>query len=109
MKERIHKYVSVCPACRHFIFKYLIVFAHKLPPNSMNKSVCEVFFTLMVPCAFTQHMVCENVFGKDLWSTLPIEALNKERGQNNDALNDARHARIVTVGLVRKQWPSSGQ
>ena len=39
----------------------------------------------------------ENVFGKDLWSTLPIEALNKERGQNNDALNDARHARIVTL------------
>jgi len=39
----------------------------------------------------------ENVFGRELWSTLPIESLNKERGQNNDALNDARHARLVTL------------
>lgn len=39
----------------------------------------------------------EKVYGEELWSPLPVEALNKERGQNNDALNDARHARVAVV------------
>jgi hypothetical protein len=43
IKERIYKYVSVCPACRHFIFQYLFVFALNWVASKFHESVCEVF------------------------------------------------------------------
>ena len=38
-----------------------------------------------------------DVFGKELCHSIPVESLNKARGQNNDSLHDARHARLVTL------------
>jgi P4 family phage/plasmid primase-like protien len=39
----------------------------------------------------------DKVFGKELCCTIPVESLAKARGQNNDSLNAARHARLVTL------------
>ena len=37
------------------------------------------------------------MLGKEICRSIPLESLDKARGQNNDSLNDARHARLVTV------------
>lgn len=39
----------------------------------------------------------DKVLGKEICRSIPVESLDKARGQNNDSLNDARHARLVTV------------
>jgi P4 family phage/plasmid primase-like protien len=41
--------------------------------------------------------VLDKVLGKEICRSIPVESLDKARGQNNDALHDARHARLVTL------------
>lgn len=38
-----------------------------------------------------------DVLGKTQCKTIPVESLSKARGQNNDSLKDARHARLVLL------------
>ena len=43
------------------------------------------------------NKMLQRVSGKDICKVIPYESLLKARGQNNDALDDAKRARIVTI------------
>ena len=42
-------------------------------------------------------LILHHVIGVEICKTLPFECLEKARGQNNDSLHEARHARVVTM------------
>jgi hypothetical protein len=45
----------------------------------------------------------QRVLGRNICKVIPYESLLKARGQNNDALDDAKRARIVTLEEINNK------
>jgi phage/plasmid-associated DNA primase len=79
------------------IIEFIQMFMGYCLTRETDQQYCLIFYCRGSNGKTNLKQIIHYTVGEDSCRVLPFEALAKVRGQNNNLLHDARHARVVTV------------